>query len=126
MKGRPHDQLLQRGRGLCEHRLLDGHLPQVGHGTDDYYGGIVSGSLSEALGDIHALYKTGQPICGQDFFGPGTYVRTGENNTKWPASSCGGEPHCVGETYMGFAWQLYKALKVSLGSTAGSRRRRRS
>jgi hypothetical protein len=93
---------------------------EYGHGVDDYYFGIPSGSLSEAIGDIHAMYLTGQPIVGQDFKGPGTLIRTGENTKTWPASSCGGEPHCVGETYMGFAWQLYKILKQSMGAVPGA------
>ncbi|MBI3818547.1 MAG: hypothetical protein HY286_07645 [Planctomycetes bacterium] len=92
---------------------------EFGHGVDDYFGGIANGALSEAIGDIFSMYTTGQAINGQDFFGAGSFIRTGENNTSWPASSCGGEVHCVGETFMGFAWQAYKLLKTSLGATAG-------
>ena len=69
---------------------------------------------------MFAMYHTQQPIVGQDFFGPGSIIRTGENGTTWPASGCGFEPHCVGETYMGFAWQARKALIQSLGGAAGS------
>jgi len=92
---------------------------EFGHGVDDRFGGITSGSLSEAIGDIFSMYSTDQPINGQDFFGPGTIIRTGLNNTTWPASSCGGEVHCVGETYMGYAWRARVNLGNSLGSAAG-------
>jgi hypothetical protein len=92
---------------------------EYGHGVDDFYGGIVNSSLSEAIGDIVAMYTTGQPEVGSGFFGAGTAIRSGENATVWPASNCNNEPHCVGETFMGFAWQAYKALKNSLGAAAG-------
>ncbi|MFN0208072.1 MAG: hypothetical protein ACKVS6_17340 [Planctomycetota bacterium] len=95
---------------------------EYGHGVDDKFGGIPSGSLSEALADICAMYKTGQAVVGQDFKGPGTIIRTGENATNWPAANCNGEVHCVGQTFMGFAWQSYKKLKTSLGDDAGRER----
>jgi hypothetical protein len=92
---------------------------EFGHGVDDFFGGIPNGALSEAIGDISAMYVTGQAIVGQDFFGSGSNIRTGENTTTWPASSCFGEVHCVGETYMGFAWQAWKKLTTSLGPVLG-------
>lgn len=93
---------------------------EFGHSMDDYYGGIGNGALSEALGDIVAMYRTGQPLVGQDFFGTGSAIRNGENSKVWPASSCGGQVHCVGETFMGFAWQAWKLLRSSLGNTQGA------
>ena len=69
---------------------------EYGHAVDDTYGGMLDGALSEALGDIFAMYKTGQPVLGQDFFGPGTQVRNGVNGVTWPALGCGGESHCMG------------------------------
>lgn len=93
---------------------------EFGHGVDDFFGGISSGSLSEGVGDVLAILASGQPIIGQDFLGAGNHIRTGENSTSWPASECGGEIHCVGETYMGFAWQAYKKLQISLGAAAGA------
>jgi hypothetical protein len=93
---------------------------EYGHGVDDYFGGISSGSLSEALGDIFAMYIVADPIVGAGFFTGGGGIRSGENTTTWPASNCGGEVHCVGETYMGFAWQAYKKLKLSLGNGPGA------
>ncbi len=92
---------------------------EYGHGVDDWYGGVSSGPLSEALGDIVAMFATSQPIVGADFKGSGTNIRTGENNTSWPASSCSGQVHCVGQTFMGFAWQARKKLVSSQGTTAG-------
>lgn len=92
---------------------------EFGHGVDDYYSGIVNGGLSEGIGDVIAMYATGSPYVGIGFQGSGTAIRTGENSTSWPASSCGGEVHCLGQTYMGFAWQAYKLLKQALGDAAG-------
>lgn len=93
---------------------------EYGHGVDDYFGGIASSSLSEALGDIFAMYMSGQPLIGANFYTSGSAIRTGENNTTWPASSCNGQVHCVGQTFMGFAWQLHKKLRASLGEAAGT------
>jgi hypothetical protein len=101
----------------CYSTVLD---HEFGHGVDAHFGAIMSASLSEGAADMFAMYHTQQPIVGQDFFGPGSIIRTGENGTTWPASGCGFEPHCVGETYMGFAWQARKALIQSLGGAAGS------
>ncbi|MFN0208073.1 MAG: hypothetical protein ACKVS6_17345 [Planctomycetota bacterium] len=93
---------------------------EYGHGVDDYYGGISSSSLSEALADIVAMYLSGQPVVGQGFFGGNSNIRTGENTTKWPATNCNNQVHCVGETFMGFAWQAYKLLKQSMGAEPGA------
>lgn len=93
---------------------------EYGHGVDDYFGGITSGSLSEAVGDIIAMFRAGNAIVGDYFYTNGGSIRTGENSTSWPASSCGGEVHCVGETFMGFGWQARKKLVASLGAGPGA------
>lgn len=92
---------------------------EYGHAVDAHFGGISSGALSEALADILAMYMTDQPLVGQDFKGPGTIIRTGENTKSWPAANCFLEVHCVGETFMGFAWQALKKLKIKHGDAAG-------
>ena len=91
---------------------------EYSHGTDDYYGGILSSSLSEGTSDMFAMYICDSPIIGQDFQ-TGSFLRTGENNTVWPGSNCGNDPHCVGEVFMGFSWQGRKKLIASLGTPAG-------
>jgi hypothetical protein len=93
---------------------------EFGHGVDHFFGYILSPSYSEGVADVVAMYHTGQPIVGQDFFGSGSAIRTGENSVTWPASGCNFEPHCVGETYMGFAWQARKKLIQSLGAGPGT------
>lgn len=93
---------------------------EFGHGVDEYYGHILSAGLSEGVADMIAMYFTKQPLIGADFYGSGTAIRTGENGTTWPASNCNYEPHCLGETYMGFAWLARKNLIQTLGETPGS------
>lgn len=93
---------------------------EFGHGVDEYYGHILSSGLSEGVADVVAMYATNQSLVGQDFFGPGTAIRNGENGVSWPATGCNFEPHCMGESYMGFAWLARKNLILSLGQTAGA------
>lgn len=93
---------------------------EFGHGVDAHFGAILSAGLSEGVADVVAMFHTGQGIVGQDFFGPGTAIRNGDNGVTWPATGCNFEPHCMGETYMGFAWQLRKKLIASLGASQGA------
>lgn len=93
---------------------------EFGHGVDDFFGGITSSSLSEAISDVVAMYLSGDAVVGLDFLGAGTNIRTGENTTTWPVSGgCSADPHCAGEPFMGFAWQARKKLIVTLGQAAG-------
>ncbi len=89
-----------------------------GHGIDDAFGGIsqVDG-LSEAWGDIIAMYRTGQPYVGEQFRISGApFLRSGLNTRTYPA---GGGVHTQGQTFMGFAWDLRENLILSLGQAAG-------
>jgi Tol biopolymer transport system component len=86
---------------------------EYGHAVDDYYQGETSEALSEALGDILAMFKTGQPVVGADFSDQAPfYIRTGTNSTTWPVNS--NDPHTIGETYMGFAWKVWGKIGGSL------------
>ncbi len=88
-----------------------------GHGLDDNYGGISqTDGLSEGWGDTIAIYRTGQPILGEDFFKNGDDVRTALNTYKYPA---GGGPHQAGQTWMGFNWTLRDLLIKRHGATKG-------
>jgi hypothetical protein len=90
-----------------------------GHGIDDNYGGISqTDGLSEGWGDTVAIYKTGQPIVGQDFTLSGGIVRTALNTYKYPA---GGGVHQQGQTWMGFNWTVREKLRASLGATNGTK-----
>jgi hypothetical protein len=93
---------------------------EYGHYADARMGGIVDGGLSEGWGDVLAAYATGQPIIGECFFGgASSLIRTADNCRRWPAGECGGEVHCVGETWAGFAWHLRQNLIAALGAGAG-------
>src|SRR5262249_25529561 len=111
-----------RAEGGCINTSYDTVVHhEYGHNIDAQIGGITDGGLSEGWGDIMAMFATGQPIVGECFFGSaGSYIRTGENGRRWPASECGGEVHCLGETWMGFAWDVRKNLIASLGGPTGT------
>jgi len=88
-----------------------------GHGIDDAYGGITqTEGLSEGWGDIFGIYNTDQPRLGPDFSGPGTNVRTGLNTRT--RGSCT-EVHCAGESWMGWAWDVYLGMSTKVGPIAG-------
>ncbi|MHC5064612.1 MAG: hypothetical protein ACYTG5_11640, partial [Planctomycetota bacterium] len=92
-----------------------------GHGIDDAFGGIsqVDG-LSEGWGDIMAMYRTGQPLVGEQFRISGSpFLRSGLNTRTYPA---GGGVHTQGQTFMGFAWDLRQNLIADLGQVAGQQR----
>ncbi|MEE2886223.1 MAG: LamG-like jellyroll fold domain-containing protein [Planctomycetota bacterium] len=88
-----------------------------GHGADDAFGGISQiDGLSEGWGDIIAMYRTGQPVVGANFRKNGSFIRTGLNTRKYPA---GGSSQQQGQTWMGFAWDLWGFLRTSLGNGPG-------
>ncbi|HKB14736.1 MAG TPA: hypothetical protein VKF62_01650, partial [Planctomycetota bacterium] len=93
-----------------------------GHFLDFVIGGIANGALSEGIGDFNGAFLTGQPITGQDFSGPGTFIRTADNNHVWPTPNCNSfEVHCVGNLWSGFTWHargnLISAIGVAPGTT---------
>lgn len=75
--------------------------------------------MSEGWGDILAMFMTGQPVLGKDFFKDGSrpHIRTGENDYQWRE---GDEVHVEGQAWMGFAWKLRKRLAAKLGPERGA------
>ncbi|MCR9243758.1 MAG: hypothetical protein NXI31_01915 [bacterium] len=86
-----------------------------GHGLDDAFGGFAFDKLSEGWADIVANYSTGQPIIGEDFYGPGQHVRDARNNEQYP----NGVGHAGGLPWMGGAWKLRERLIARHGAVAG-------
>jgi hypothetical protein len=92
-----------------------------GHFLDFVIGGIANGGLSEGIGDFNGAFLTGQPITGQDFSGPGTFIRTADNNHVWPTPNCNtNEVHCVGNLWSGFTWHSRANLIAALGAAPGT------
>jgi hypothetical protein len=89
-------------------------LHEWGHGLDDAFGSIsqVDG-LSEGWGDTVAMFVSGDPVVGRGFSTNGGSVRTGLNTHTYPA---GGGVHRMGETWMGFCWDVRRNLQASLGA----------
>lgn len=93
---------------------------EYGHFADDVFGGIADGGLSEGWGDVVAMFLTNQPIVGEGFSTGGGFVRTGWNGVTWPGAGCGGEVHCLGQIFMGYAWRAREKLMTQLGVPAGA------
>jgi len=110
-----------RRAGSCNNTAFASVIAhEIGHGYDSWYGGILDGGLSEGLGDILSMYLLGYPTIGPYFFTSGAGIRNGSNGRTWPASECGGEVHCVGEVWMGYAWLVRQSLINALGQSAGA------
>jgi len=93
---------------------------EYGHFVDAVLGGIVGGfGISEGWGDVLAVFLTGQPIVGANFTLSGGFIRTADNNRRYPAMECSNEVHCLGEIWAGFCWHLRQNLISSLGSGPG-------
>jgi hypothetical protein len=94
-----------------------------GHWFNDLYGtGNGPDGMGEGNADVWALYRTDQPVIGQDFFGPGTMIRTGLNTRQFCGDNspgCYGEVHADGEVWMGAAWKVRAHLKTTNGSAMG-------
>lgn len=87
---------------------VEGH-EYGGHYVDDRTGGIRDGALSEAKGDIVAMYMARRPQVGVGFFKkePERVIRDGRNNYQYNRRD---EVHQKGQAFMGFAWKLVQNL----------------
>lgn len=113
-----------REGGGCENtaNIADVIYHEYGHGVTDFqYRPLPnpSGDMHEGLSDYLGATITNQPLIGRGFFGPGTAIRSTENDRVWPAPECGGEPHCVGEAIAGALWDMRENLIATLGEAAG-------
>ncbi len=96
---------------------------EYGHFLDDQTGGIENAALSEGNGDVLSLLYTGDP-CEWRCIRPSRSDLCARDNAVgrvWPAAECGGEPHCVGQTFAGYAWDAREALISELGLVPGAR-----
>jgi hypothetical protein len=105
---------LYRAYGGCINTAYDTIIyHEFGHFVDDQAGGIMDGGLSEGWGDVLATYITGQPIIGANITGPGTYVRTADNNRLYNPFL---EVHDLGEAWAGFGWHMRQNLVAVHGA----------
>ncbi len=68
-----------------------------------------NGAMHEGFSDFLAAIVTGQPLIGRGFFGPGTYLRTVDNNRRYPIH-WNGESHNDGQIIAGALWDLREML----------------
>ncbi|MBI1848772.1 MAG: IPT/TIG domain-containing protein [Planctomycetes bacterium] len=96
---------------------------EYGHFLDDVTGGIADAALTEGNGDILSLLYTAD-ACEWRCMRPGDGASCARDNSAgriWPANECHGEPHCIGQTWAGFAWDARANLIAALGDVEGSR-----
>lgn len=73
-----------------------------------------NGAMHEGFSDFLAAIVTGQPLIGRGFFGPGTYLRTVDNNRRYPIH-WNGESHNDGQIIAGALWDLREMLAARPG-----------
>lgn len=70
------------------------------------------------------MYINDDPIVASDFYGPGTFIRSGLN-TRLYCGSCGAacyhEVHADGEVLMGALWKVRKCLNDSTAMPPATR-----
>jgi hypothetical protein len=97
---------------------------ELGHWMNQLYGtGNGSDGMGEGNADVWALYIWNTPINGQDFSGPNSFVRTGNNLRQFCGDAnpgCYGEVHNDGEVWMGAAWKVRANLQNAFGQVPGS------
>jgi len=98
-------------------QMADVIYHEYGHGLQQYIYEAAGSSppysssgLSEGCSDYWAMTLTNSPCLGNGFFGEGTCLRDGNNTLQYPANSCGGEVHCLGEYIMGALWKMRENL----------------
>jgi len=96
---------------------------EEGHWANDLYNsGNGSDGFGEGGADCWAMYIADNPVVAQDFFGLGTYIRTGDNTNPFCGDDnpgCYGQVHADGEPLMGAIWKVRRNLKTALGAPAG-------
>ena len=96
-------------------QMADVIYHEYGHGLqqfiyDPYSPPYSSSGLSEGCSDYWGMTLTNSPCLGNGFYGEGTCLRDGENTLQYPASSCGGGVHCLGQYIMGSLWKMRENL----------------
>jgi hypothetical protein len=110
-----------RAGGGCPNIVFIGDVVyhEYGHGlTNQLYqaGGSSDpdGAMHEGFSDYIAGAITGQPLIGRGFTGPGTYLRTLDNNRRYP-DNWNGESHNDGMILSGALWDLRQMLESRPG-----------
>jgi hypothetical protein len=85
-----------------------------GHGLTNltyYYGGFQdpNGAMHEGFSDVIAAFVTNQPLIGRGFYGPGSHLRTVDNDNRFP-EDWSGESHNDGLIISGALWDLKEML----------------
>lgn len=96
---------------------------EYGHGVNDRVyaeagapGGLVNGALHEGLADVLAAFVQDDPNAGKGFFGPGTILRSLDNDQRWPQDA-NVDPHVAGLILSGALWDLREAVGLPVAAS---------
>jgi hypothetical protein len=96
---------------------------EYGHGVNEhiYYlagqpAGMFNGALHEGLADVLAAFIQDDPNVGKGFFGPGTVLRTIDNQARWPQDASP-DGHITGLIIGGAFWDLRQAAGLAVASS---------
>lgn len=105
--------------------IADVIFHEYGHGVTQYTWGNGSAypndAINEGLSDYLASTMTRNPIIGNNFFGPGTQIRSSQNTITLQQVSCNGEVHCVGQAVSGSLWDMQSNFIAALGDSNAGR-----
>jgi hypothetical protein len=74
--------------------------------------GMFNGALHEGLADANAAFFQDDPIMGNGFFGPGTFLRTLVNTRRWPDNR-DNDPHLTGLILGAALWDLRQSVGLA-------------
>lgn len=82
---------------------------EYGHGISQYtYSPSAppnSSGMGEGFSDIVGMDMENTSCLGKGFTSANSCLRSGMNQRQGPGTECGGEPHCLGEIFMGCMWK---------------------
>jgi hypothetical protein len=116
-----------RESGTCANtgRIGDVVAHEYGHGVTDFLYGDNDppGDLHEGNSDVLGNYLTDNSVIGHGFYLDDCEggLRDSDNDLVWP-DDLTGEGHADGRIIAGFHWDIWEALKLSLGEEAGKAR----
>jgi len=84
--------------------------------ADGIVGGMSNQSLHEGEADVNAAFMQDDPVIGQGFSGPGTFVRDLSPTVRWPLGN-NDDPHTVGLIVGGAVWDMREAMTLQSAET---------
>jgi hypothetical protein len=105
-------------------QLPDVIYHEYGHAVNDNLykahgrpAGMDNMTLQEGLADVNAAFVLDDPVIGNDFFGPGTSLRTISNTRRWPVDANSVDPQTTGLILAGAMWDLRQSVGLPIAQS---------